>query len=168
VATEVVDNKGKRVAGRPGARPPTHRDRQNSGRCALVGINLDVAPARSLRCAATTAPGSVLVKTIAASTLPDSARSTGTATRTPALPKDAAELGIETVYQDLACDNLDIVQNMYLGRTAPALHARRRTHGAVGAGNAAQPRGDHCNRSASPSDRCPVANGSRLRSKAVL
>ena len=32
-------------------------------------------------------------------------------------PKEAAALGIETVYQDLAlCDNLDIVQNMFLGR----------------------------------------------------
>jgi ABC-type sugar transport system ATPase subunit len=32
-------------------------------------------------------------------------------------PKDSAELGIATVYQDLAlCDNLDIVQNMFLGR----------------------------------------------------
>jgi ABC-type sugar transport system ATPase subunit len=31
--------------------------------------------------------------------------------------RDAARLGIETVYQDLAlCDNLDIVQNMFLGR----------------------------------------------------
>jgi len=31
--------------------------------------------------------------------------------------KDSAALGIEVVYQDLAlCDNLDIVQNMYLGR----------------------------------------------------
>jgi D-xylose transport system ATP-binding protein len=32
-------------------------------------------------------------------------------------PKDSAALGIEVVYQDLAlCDNLDIVQNMFLGR----------------------------------------------------
>src|ERR1043166_1863467 len=32
-------------------------------------------------------------------------------------PKDAAKLGIEVVYQDLAlCDNLDLVQNMFLGR----------------------------------------------------
>ncbi|HEY6568796.1 MAG TPA: ATP-binding cassette domain-containing protein [Candidatus Limnocylindrales bacterium] len=32
-------------------------------------------------------------------------------------PSDAAALGIETVYQDLAlADNLDIVQNMFLGR----------------------------------------------------
>lgn len=31
-------------------------------------------------------------------------------------PRDAEELGIATVYQDLAlCDNLDIVQNMFLG-----------------------------------------------------
>lgn len=32
-------------------------------------------------------------------------------------PHDAAALGIETVYQDLAlCDNLDVVANLYLGR----------------------------------------------------
>ena len=32
-------------------------------------------------------------------------------------PRDSAALGIATVYQDLAlCDNLDIVQNMFLGR----------------------------------------------------
>ena len=32
-------------------------------------------------------------------------------------PKDAAALGIEIVYQDLAlCDNLDVVHNMFLGR----------------------------------------------------
>ena len=32
-------------------------------------------------------------------------------------PRDASALGIEIVYQDLAlCDNLDIVENMFLGR----------------------------------------------------
>jgi D-xylose transport system ATP-binding protein len=32
-------------------------------------------------------------------------------------PRQAADLGIEVVYQDLAlCENLDIVQNMFLGR----------------------------------------------------
>jgi D-xylose transport system ATP-binding protein len=50
-------------------------------------------------------------------------------------PKDAAKLGIEVVYQDLAlCDNLDVVQNMYLGREAsrweilqePPMEARTR------------------------------------------
>ena len=49
-------------------------------------------------------------------------------------PKDAARLGIEIVYQDLAlCDNLDVVQNMFLGREVhdpifrlkePAMEAR--------------------------------------------
>src|SRR5450756_1301139 len=34
-------------------------------------------------------------------------------------PQDATELGIATVYQDLAlCDNLDVVANLYLGREA--------------------------------------------------
>tara|TARA_B100000513_G_scaffold184634_1_gene105300 strand:- start:25 stop:807 length:783 start_codon:yes stop_codon:yes gene_type:complete len=32
-------------------------------------------------------------------------------------PREASRLGVEVVYQDLAlCDNLDIVQNMFLGR----------------------------------------------------
>ena len=32
-------------------------------------------------------------------------------------PRDASALGSETVHQDLAlCDNLDVVQNMFLGR----------------------------------------------------
>jgi D-xylose transport system ATP-binding protein len=34
-----------------------------------------------------------------------------------ATPQDATDLGIATVYQDLAlCDNLDVVANLYLGR----------------------------------------------------
>jgi len=37
--------------------------------------------------------------------------------RTISGPRDAAALGIEVVYQDLAlCDNLDVVHNMFLGR----------------------------------------------------
>ena len=37
--------------------------------------------------------------------------------RTVSGPRDAAALGVEIVYQDLAlCDNLDIVDNMFLGR----------------------------------------------------
>jgi D-xylose transport system ATP-binding protein len=40
-------------------------------------------------------------------------------------PKDAARMGIEVVYQDLAlCDNLDVVQNMYLGREIKDLIGR--------------------------------------------
>src|SRR5919198_3268705 len=42
-------------------------------------------------------------------------------------PKDAARLGIEVVYQDLAlCDNLDVVENMYLGREEHDLFQRLR------------------------------------------
>ena len=46
------------------------------------------------------------------------ARSSGrAATSASASPREAAALGIEVVYQDLAlCDNLDVVQNMFLGR----------------------------------------------------
>src|SRR5215510_597762 len=39
-------------------------------------------------------------------------------------PRRATDLGIQTVYQDLAlCDNLDVVANLYLGReeTQPVL-----------------------------------------------
>jgi D-xylose transport system ATP-binding protein len=40
-------------------------------------------------------------------------------------PKDSSALGIEIVYQDLAlCDNLDIVQNMFLGRERLSSFAR--------------------------------------------
>ena len=54
-------------------------------------------------------------------------------------PRDAASLGIETVYQDLAlCDNLDIVQNMFLGRERTrARLARRGGDGDRGARDAA-------------------------------
>ena len=51
-------------------------------------------------------------------------------------PADAAHLGIETVYQDLAlCDNLSVVANLYLGRelrrrnrllAGPAMQAKAR------------------------------------------
>lgn len=50
-------------------------------------------------------------------------------------PKDAADLGIATVYQDLAlCDNLDIVANMFLGReprNGPLLDERKMEKGAT-------------------------------------
>ena len=42
-------------------------------------------------------------------------------------PKDAARLGIEVVYQDLAlCDNLDVVQNMYLAARPAGPDSERR------------------------------------------
>ena len=85
-------------------------------------------------------------------------------------PKDAAKLGIEVVYQDLAlCDNLDVVQNMYLGREEhdwfqrlkePPMEAKTTR-------DAEDPRGDDdSRRSASPSRRSPAASASRSRSPA--
>jgi D-xylose transport system ATP-binding protein len=61
---------------------------------------------------------STLIKTIAGIHPPDSGEilfdGRPVAVHTP---RDASRLGIEVVYQDLAlCDNLDVVQNMYLGR----------------------------------------------------
>ena len=61
---------------------------------------------------------STLVKCVAGTHEPDEGRIffEGEAVRI-ATPSDATKLGIETVYQDLAlCDNLDVVQNMFLGR----------------------------------------------------
>lgn len=61
---------------------------------------------------------STLVKCVAGTHEPDegSIRFEGRSVRISA-PSDATRLGIETVYQDLAlCDNLDVVQNMFLGR----------------------------------------------------
>ena len=49
-------------------------------------------------------------------------------------PRDAAKLGIEVVYQDLAlADNLDVVANMFLGRerVAHRRRPRRVEHGAA-------------------------------------
>jgi ABC-type sugar transport system ATPase subunit len=61
---------------------------------------------------------SVLIKTISGIHGPDGGRIywEGKPVRIRT-PRDAASLGIETVFQDLAlCNNLDIVQNMFLGR----------------------------------------------------
>ncbi len=63
---------------------------------------------------------STLVKTISGVYRPDSGQYIFKGREVPvADPRAAANLGIQTVYQDLAlCDNLDIVANLYLGREA--------------------------------------------------
>ena len=61
---------------------------------------------------------SVTVKVIAGTYLPDKGQLywQGKPVKLRS-PRESATLGIEVVYQDLAlCDNLDVVQNMYLGR----------------------------------------------------
>ena len=59
-----------------------------------------------------------LVKTIAGIHTADTGSiSFGGSEVTISRPQDATELGIATVYQDLAlCDNLDVVANLFLGR----------------------------------------------------
>ena len=84
-------------------------------------------------------------------------------------PKDAARLGIEVVYQDLAlCDNLDVVQNMYLGREAePLPDPERGGDGAAHRRDAEVARGDDDQaRCGSRSRRSPAASASRSRSRA--
>jgi ABC-type sugar transport system ATPase subunit len=85
---------------------------------ALNGVDLEVPPAQVTALAGDNGAGkSVLVKTIAG-LWPPSAGEVLWQGRPVHLrgPKDAEALGITTIYQDLAlCDNLDIVQNMFLG-----------------------------------------------------
>src|SRR5438067_3602729 len=86
---------------------------------ALVDVDLDIPAGQVTALAGDNGAGkSVLIKTIAGIHAPEHGQilweGQPVHIRTP---KDAAALGIETVYQDLAlADNLDIVQNMFLGR----------------------------------------------------
>jgi D-xylose transport system ATP-binding protein len=68
---------------------------------------------------------STLVKTIAGVNTPDEGEIIVNGQRVHiGGPGDATKLGIETVYQDLAlCDNLDVVNNLYLGREATSASA---------------------------------------------
>jgi D-xylose transport system ATP-binding protein len=94
---------------------------------ALYGVNLDL-PAGQVTglCGDNGAGKSVLTRTIAGVHQPDAGQIyfEGRPVHIRSA-RDAAALGIETVYQDLAlADNLDIVQNMFLGR-------ERLRHGAL-------------------------------------
>lgn len=92
---------------------------------ALTDVNLDVPAGQVTALVGDNGAGkSVLIKCIAGIHPPDSGRilwqGKPVSIRTP---RDAAALGIETVYQDLAlCDNLDIVENMFLGRERTVHH----------------------------------------------
>ena len=92
---------------------------------ALYGVDLDLPRGQvTALCGDNGAGKSVLTKCIAGIHVPDQGEELWEGRpvhiRTP---NDASALGIETVYQDLAlADNLDIVQNMFLGR-------ERRTRG---------------------------------------
>jgi D-xylose transport system ATP-binding protein len=86
---------------------------------ALQGIDLDVPPGQVTALVGDNGAGkSTLIKTISGIWAPDGGEVTWDGRPVHvSTPKDATDLGIATVYQDLAlCDNLDIVQNMFLGR----------------------------------------------------
>ena len=86
---------------------------------ALIGVDLDVPPAQVTAIVGDNGAGkSTLIKTISGIWQPDDGEIIWKGRQVHLhTPKDAAELGISTVYQDLAlADNLDIVQNMFLGR----------------------------------------------------
>src|SRR5712671_973852 len=86
---------------------------------ALVDIDLDIPAGQVTALAGDNGAGkSVLIKCIAGIHTPDSGQILWEGKHAHIrTPRDAAALGIETVHQDLAlCDNLDIVQNMFLGR----------------------------------------------------
>jgi ABC-type sugar transport system ATPase subunit len=86
---------------------------------ALSGVNLEVPAGKVTALIGDNGAGkSTLIKTISGIWEPDSGQMhwEGETVRIRG-PRDATALGIATVYQDLAlCDNLDIVQNMFLGR----------------------------------------------------
>ena len=86
---------------------------------ALYGVDLDLPPGQvTALCGDNGAGKSVLTKCIAGIYQIDQGQFfwEGHPVHVRS-PRDAARLGIETVYQDLAlADNLDIVQNMFLGR----------------------------------------------------
>ncbi|GAC1359561.1 MAG: ATP-binding cassette domain-containing protein [Acidimicrobiales bacterium] len=86
---------------------------------ALTDIDLDVPAGQVTALAGDNGAGkSVLIKCIAGIHRPDGGQIFWEGHPVAIhSPRDAAALGIETVHQDLAlCDNLDIVQNMFLGR----------------------------------------------------
>jgi ABC-type sugar transport system ATPase subunit len=86
---------------------------------ALVDVDLVVPAGMVTALAGDNGAGkSVLIKTISGIWTPDKGQIYWNGEKvTIGSPREAASLGIDTVYQDLAlCDNLDVVQNMFLGR----------------------------------------------------
>ncbi|MDY7089650.1 MAG: ATP-binding cassette domain-containing protein [Actinomycetota bacterium] len=86
---------------------------------ALTGVDLDVPAGHvTALCGDNGAGKSVLIKCVAGIHEPDRGRILWEGHEVHIRnPRDASALGIETVYQDLAlADNLDVVQNMFLGR----------------------------------------------------
>jgi ABC-type sugar transport system ATPase subunit len=110
------------VAGEPGAQPLLRLrgiSKHFGAVQALYDVDLDLPSGQVTALAGDNGAGkSVLTKTIAGIHEADEGEMIWEGRQVHIRsPKDSAQLGIETVYQDLAlADNLDIVQNMFLGR----------------------------------------------------
>jgi D-xylose transport system ATP-binding protein len=86
---------------------------------ALTDVDLDIPAGQVTALAGDNGAGkSVLIKCVSGIHPPDAGRMWWNGEQVHVrTPGEAAARGIETVYQDLAlCDNLDVVQNMFLGR----------------------------------------------------
>jgi D-xylose transport system ATP-binding protein len=86
---------------------------------ALSEVDFEVYPSEVVGLVGDNGAGkSTLVKVIAGTYKPDSGEYRFENKKVQInSPSDARDLGIQTVYQDLAlCDNLDVVANLYLGR----------------------------------------------------
>ncbi|HEX3706457.1 MAG TPA: ATP-binding cassette domain-containing protein [Mycobacteriales bacterium] len=86
---------------------------------ALTGVDLEIYPGEVVALVGDNGAGkSTMIKTISGIWSPDGGQIFWDGKEVNVRnPRDAAALGIATMYQDLAlCDNLDIVQNMFLGR----------------------------------------------------
>ena len=91
---------------------------------ALAEVNLDIPAGKVTALIGDNGAGkSSLIKTISGLWAPDDGDIIWEGSQVHLHgPRDAEGLGIKTIYQDLAlCDNLDIVQNMYLGHE-PLIH----------------------------------------------
>lgn len=91
---------------------------------ALTGVDLDIPPGQVTALVGDNGAGkSTLIKTVSGIWSPDEGELHWNGQEVHLhSPRDAAALGIQTVYQDLAlCNNLDIVQNMFLGRESTHL-----------------------------------------------
>jgi ABC-type sugar transport system ATPase subunit len=104
------------------AQPPRRRRRGVSKTFgavrALTGIDLDIPAGQVTALVGDNGAGkSTLIKTVSGIWEPSDGEVLWQGKRVNfRTPKDATDIGIATVYQDLAlCDNLDIVQNMLLG-----------------------------------------------------
>lgn len=117
--TAPTPERAAEAAGMPPALELRNVSKHFGGVTALGGVSLKVYPGEVVALVGDNGAGkSTLVKTISGIIPPDSGEFFRAGSEVAIdSPHDAAAAGIQTVYQDLAlCDNLDTVQNLFLGR----------------------------------------------------